>query len=101
MNILSQFSCFGENFQKQICQNLPQLPTILKGCLRFHTNIFWISPNLATYTYALLPLEQHHEIQRKKPLSSSHQSLAQQGFKKQTNKQKNCVGTNVEIHWRE
>jgi hypothetical protein len=40
---------------------------------------------LAKYTYALLPLEQHHKIEPKKPLSSSHQNLAQQGFHKQTN----------------
>jgi len=44
---------------------------------------------LAKYTYALLPLEQHHKIERKKTLSSSHKNLAQQGFQKKTNKQTN------------
>jgi hypothetical protein len=28
----------------------------VKGCFRFGTFIFWISPNLAKYTYGLLPL---------------------------------------------
>jgi hypothetical protein len=53
---------------------------------------------LAKYTYVLLPLEQHHKIERKKPLSSSHQNLAQQGFQKQTNQKKICVAKNVGIH---
>ncbi len=83
---------FGEDFGKIFKKKLPKFTTIaykLKGCLRFHTIIFWISPNLAKYTYALLPLEQHHKIERKKTLSSSHQNLAQQGFQKKKNKQTN------------
>jgi hypothetical protein len=38
----------------------------IKGCLRFYTFIFWISPNLAKYTYGWLSLEQQHKIGGKK-----------------------------------
>ncbi len=79
---------FWGKFPKNKLPKITAIAYNLKGCLRFHTIIFWISPNLAKYTYGLLPLEQHHEIEGKKPLSSSHQSLAQQGFQKQTNKKK-------------
>jgi hypothetical protein len=34
----------------------------MKGCLRSSTFIFWISPNIAKYTYGQLPFEQHHRI---------------------------------------
>jgi len=37
-----------------------------KGCLRFFSFIFWISPNLAKYTYGWLSLEQHHKIGKNK-----------------------------------
>jgi len=37
----------------------------MKGCFKFYTFIFWISPNLVKYTYRLLSLEQHHKIERK------------------------------------
>jgi hypothetical protein len=54
---------------------------------------------LAKYTYALLPLEQHHKIERKKPLSSSHQGFwHSKDFKNKQTQKEDCVGTNVEIH---
>ncbi len=38
----------------------------LKGCLRFlYFNLFWMSQNLAKYSYGWLPLEQHHKIENK------------------------------------
>jgi hypothetical protein len=46
----------------------PKIITIaynMKGCLRFSTFIFWISPNLSKYTYGLSPLEQHQKFERK------------------------------------
>jgi hypothetical protein len=45
---------------------LSLLPAIgMQGWLRFYTFIFWISPNLAKYTYGLLPLAQHCKIGEK------------------------------------
>jgi hypothetical protein len=37
----------------------------MKGCFKFYTFIFQISPNLVKYTYKLFSLEQHHRIERK------------------------------------
>ncbi len=33
----------------------------MKGCFSFSTFLFWISPNLAKYTYTPSPPEQHHK----------------------------------------
>ncbi len=38
----------------------------MMGCFRCYIFIFRISPNLANYTYGLLPLEQHPEIEKHK-----------------------------------
>jgi len=38
----------------------------MKGCLRFYTFIFLILLNLAKFTYGLSPIEQHHEVGKKK-----------------------------------
>jgi hypothetical protein len=38
----------------------------MKGCLRFYTFIFWISPNLAKYTFGIFTFEQHCKIEKKK-----------------------------------
>jgi hypothetical protein len=34
----------------------------MKGCLRFPTFIFWISPNLVKYAYEWSPLDKHPKI---------------------------------------
>jgi hypothetical protein len=38
----------------------------IKGCLRFSTFMFLISPNLAKYTYGRSALEQYHKIEKRK-----------------------------------
>jgi hypothetical protein len=46
-------------FSGKKSQKYEQIVTIaynVKGCFTFDTFIFWISPNLAKYTYGLLPL---------------------------------------------
>ncbi len=45
---------------------MSQLSTIWKGCLRFSTFMFLISPNLAKYTYGRSALEQYHKIEKRK-----------------------------------
>jgi hypothetical protein len=68
--LLKRRFCFKFLFLGKNSQKYEQIVTIaynVKGCFRFDTFIFWISPNLAKYTYGLLlPLEQHHQIFKKK-----------------------------------
>ncbi len=49
-------------------KEFPKITTIaynMKGCFKFYTFIFRISPNLVKYTYKLFSLEQHHRIEKK------------------------------------
>jgi hypothetical protein len=58
---------FGKKVKKKNSDFFfPKITTIaynMKGCFKFYTFIFWISPNLVTYR--LSSLEQHHKIERK------------------------------------
>jgi hypothetical protein len=49
-----KFPIYKKKFTKRLNFLLPQIVTMaynMKGCLRFSTFIFWISSNLAKYTY--------------------------------------------------
>jgi hypothetical protein len=50
----------------------------MKGCLRFYIFIFWISPNLAKYTFRILTFEQHCKIEKNK-LGVKH-DMSYEGF---------------------
>ncbi len=63
LNILSQILFF----------KVATIAYNMKVHLRFYTFIFWISPNLAKYTYGLSPLEQHHKIEDEN--KNKHSSL--------------------------
>jgi hypothetical protein len=82
-----EFSPFCEKKFKNICWKnallffflnsilFPKIATIdsnMKGCLRFSTFVFSIFSNLAKYTYELLPLKQHQEIDEKKREKKTH-----------------------------
>jgi hypothetical protein len=68
---------FGKKTQetKKVSKKHPKITTIasnMKGCFKFYTFIFWISPNLVKYTYRLLSLEQHHKIERKQAVCHTY-----------------------------
>ncbi len=66
-NILSQIPLTWKSIDpKKIIKRIATIAYDVKGCLRFSTFIFWILPNLITYTYGWLPLEQHHKIEGNK-----------------------------------
>jgi hypothetical protein len=50
----------------------------MKCCLKFYIFIFWISPNLAKYTFGILTFEQHCKIEKKK-LRVKH-DMSYEGF---------------------
>jgi hypothetical protein len=74
--LVANFRHFPRKHKKKICRKFPvfwkKSPKIIrtaynmKECLRFYSFIFRISPKLAKYIYGLLPLEQHHKIEKKK-----------------------------------
>jgi hypothetical protein len=63
--ILSEFPYFIRKNSKNLTK-IVMIAYNMQGCLRFYTFMFLISPDLAKLTYGLLPLEQHHKIEKKK-----------------------------------
>ncbi len=60
---------------KKTIKRIATIAYDMKGCLRFSTSTFWILPILATYTYGLLPLAQHHKTEGKKKHAARRQLL--------------------------
>jgi hypothetical protein len=71
-NILLQIPLF---FLIKIHKKMPKFATNaynMKRHPRFYIFIFWLLPNLAKYTYGLLPLEQHYKIEIKNTHTHTH-----------------------------